>query len=145
MTETMMIFDLDKYDFSDFYINTCSCCGIGELAGIQSMVGYCPGEDQDGKNVKLTPRMVIEYVKTSRDYKYAALIFSEATGQGNDGIGDRLARYIRLFKLGRVRATGWNTNGNTGNSVKMFTWEPNWNKIDIFTGSKPVKKSTAKA
>lgn len=57
-----------------------------------------------------------------QDYTY---IFSDT----NFGNGSNLAKWIVNYGLGQLTETGWHLNPNSGNTINVWTWVYNGNKI----------------
>jgi hypothetical protein len=98
------------------------CCGIMEMANIQD----------EPSTKAILRRFGSEHVPSWGDkagrfpekFEAAYFIFSQA-GKENP-YGEELAKLIKKLKLGRVYSTGWKTNPNSGNPVKVWIWTPSY-------------------
>lgn len=106
---------------SDIDVETLQCCGIGEIAGIQDE----QDDYEEGCDVFPTPIKILSDFKGRMPYRYPVVIFS-VNNDGGRTQGDRLARYIRKHKLGRVTATAWGLNPNSSCKIRVFTWAVDW-------------------
>ncbi len=95
-----------------------SCCGIGELVGIDE-----------------TPKAIVArvYEDSTSDMdglpydRYNMIVFTDNVKFKN---GAKLAAYIKYHKLGEVTASPIVWNPSRSSRVRMWTWLPNWKKID---------------
>lgn len=126
-------------------IETCLCCGVGEIAGIQEQVSRYEPDDpyhqSRSTEMVLSPELLIEIVKKCVNYQYPHLIFTVAKF-GDYRIGDRIMRFIRKYHLGTVRASEFKKNPNSQNMVKAYMWEVDWEKMNSFEGVPQPKKAT---
>ena len=109
------------------YFSTVSCCGIREIGDLSSH--------------KTPQQAVAAFVKQTlkayrSNFRYA--IFSEAVYEGYPGsrprkpYGRAFAAYLKTEKLGRVAATAWNKNPNSGNNLKAWIWTVDWEALQAW-------------
>lgn len=119
-----------------------SCCGIGDLCDIRM-------EDDDGDYQ--TPSDIITQIKldmTRRVWKdgksvtqgyeaqYGLMLITDNIAEGN---GERLVRFIRKEKLGRVVSSPVAINPKHNTKIKAWLWRPEWPLVFKY-GEKTVTK-----
>lgn len=103
-------YSYDEYDNCN--IDLTECCGIEEFYGLSS-----------------DTNAVLAYIADNSDRR-AMIIFHDRIGDGNRG--EKLANKIRRLKLGKVIGTPAVHNPNSGNLIKMWTWIPQWSKVEDY-------------
>lgn len=91
------------------------CCGVQEVSGLS-----------DSDTTKSL--YVIIGNLLSGGYDCGFVMFTEVRGQ-NDNYGERLAKLIKKENLGNVINTRTKLNRNSGNQIRVYLWEFNYNKI----------------
>ena len=92
-------------------IECTNCCGIEELY-----------------NLTNNADTIIAYV-ADESVRRSFIIFHDAV---NYKRGENLAKVIRSKRFGKLSATKQVYNPNSGNKIMMWTWFPNWSKIDKY-------------
>lgn len=104
-----LYYDEDAYD--NVEIHSTECCGIEELFNL----------------VKDTNAVLAKVADDSE--RRAMIIFHDAVEYGR---GERLARKIRRLKLGRLLKSPVCYNPNSSNMIAMWTWVPEWDRIQRY-------------
>lgn len=66
-------------------------------------------------------------IDTNEEEVGAFVLYSDANVNSN---GQELTDYIRRYKLGPVAETNLKYNPNSGNQIRAWIWEPNWEALD---------------
>ena len=101
-------------------INGTSSCGIDEISGIS--------------NWGNTPEGIVKHILTNAD-KQAHFNFSDITKEKKTRVkstGAKLAKYIKAHRLGRISSTPPALNKNSGNTIKQWTWTPNYENLKLW-------------
>ena len=104
--------EYDEHEYSCCQIESTECCGIEEFHNLSEDINA-----------------MIAFINDNSD-KRAMIIFHDRIGGFN--LGEKFARKIRRLKLGRVLSTPAVLNPNTGNDIKLWTWIPNWSRVEDY-------------
>lgn len=123
-----------------------SCCGIGDMSDIRM-------EGDDGEESYQTPAKIINQIKqdmTKRVWKggryveagceaqYGLMLITDNIADGN---GERLVRFIRKEKLGRVVSSPVAINPKHNTKIKCWVWAPDWPSVFKYGEPKSVARS----
>lgn len=98
-------------DYGELEIESTECCGIYELHSL---------------NEKPVNAIAVVLENINRDYPM--IIFHDVV----DSNGDKLCRFIRRHKLGKVQQSLTKQNPNTNNLIRMWIWYPDYDAIRSF-------------
>lgn len=93
------------------YIDGIACCGVGEIDGLS---------EHDS-----APHALEALLRDNNVPRQPFIIFTQATSTRKEGYGDRFKAYLEKQGLGEVSVSGYRTNPNSGNFVKVFVWTVN--------------------
>lgn len=114
------IVKLSSDNISDIEIEQIQCCGIFEIEGLKD-----------------EPWEVIYALCDSLKRDYEMIIFHDAIRYR---CGDKLAKLIRKYKLGKLHASKVVYNPNSTNKIQMWIFYPNWEVIrPIIATSKDIE------
>ena len=109
---------------------TNSCCGIGELSGLESnpltnIKRMCDDyfhieEFEDNIDFVSTKKRKIP--KVVYEDAFALVLFTDAIGNNN---GNKFAKFIKKNKLGTLQASPIRRNHNSGNRIRSWVWSVN--------------------
>jgi hypothetical protein len=135
------------------YLLHTSCCGLRELAGLQSTASAEDAVKNVARSMQphderppasgyppLQPRNRFRYIVFSgipkNDYqrhvgdgRYEPYPQGQAYGIGNDYV-EKLRDYIRKEGLGTVSETGYDLNPNSGHQLKVCVWTIDHDALD---------------
>lgn len=122
-----------------------SCCGIGDMSDIRM-------ELEDEEEGYQTPAGIInqiksdmtkrvwrggEYVQAGYEAQYGLMLITDNIAEGN---GQRLVRFIRKEKLGRVVSSPVAINPKHNTKIKCWVWAPNWPSVFKYGEPKSVAR-----
>lgn len=108
-------------------IGTYCSCGVSMLSGIQEAP-----EEIVYKVLKM--RAHTDHKKI----KEAFVVFSDTDHDSCKVGGNVLYQYIKTHKLGNIVEFGPRMNPNTGNSIKLWVWEPPHDSLSMYNRQMPV-------
>lgn len=100
---------LSESNCRDVEIEKLKCCGIFEIAELQD-----------------EPWEVLYSLCNEIDLDYNMVIFHDAVRYN---LGEKLAKTIRKYKLGKLHASKIVYNPNSGNNIQMWIFYPNWEML----------------
>ena len=104
-------------------VNDLLCCGIKELNGVSAF--DIPKEAIEDI---LHPHGCLDELDGRNFVLYSTIVKEKRSGKENN-FGDRLATYIRRKGYGSVTSMGPQVNPGTGNTLKVYMWNPNYKAL----------------
>lgn len=116
------IVKLSSDSISDIEVEQTKCCGIFEIEGLRK-----------------EPWEVIYALCDNLSRDYEMVIFHDAIRYKS---GEKLAKLIRKYKLGKLHASKVVYNPNSTNQIKMWIFYPNWEVMrSIIATSKDIESN----
>lgn len=104
-----------KVDDDEVYeveVERLECCGIYEVSGLY-----------------VHPAAVVVKLSQELNRDYPMIVFHDRVSNGN---GEKLCRFIRRHKLGKVTASKKLMNPNTNADIQMWIFYPDWVELRDF-------------